>query len=375
MTAGRPAVLDDRALNRALLARQLLLERSTLSPLAVIEHLVGMQAQLPTPPYFGLWARLAEFDPEELSLLYVDRRVVRVAVMRSTVHLVSAADCLALRPVMQPAMYRAMTPGSRFGRALAEVDLDEVDRLGRQRVDAEPLTGAQIAAALAERWPGVAADALAYAARTRIPLVQVPPRGQWRKSGQARLTSAEHWLGRQLAAPDVPAVVRRYLAAYGPASIADAQAWCGLSGLRSVFEALRSELVTFRSESGAELFDLPGAPRPPGDLPAPVRLLPEFDNILLSHAERARMFDRAHYRLIFTENGIIHASVLVDGFVRATSKLRTSAGSAVLEIRLLPGPRLSEADRRAIEKEAGRLLTLSAPGSGHDVRIGAPQPD
>lgn len=368
-------MLDDRSLNRALLARQLLLERSPLSPLAAIEHLVGMQAQQPIPPYFGLWARLADFDPEELSQLYADRHVVRIAVMRSTVHLVSAEDCLALRPVMQPVQYRAMTPGSRYGRALAEVDLDELDRLGRQLVEAQPLTGAQLAAALAERWPGVAADALAYAARTRIPLVQVPPRGQWGRSGQARLTSAEHWIGRRMAAPDVTAVVRRYLGAYGPASVADAQAWCGLSGLRPVFDTLRPELATFRSESGIELFDLTDGPRPPGDLPAPVRLLPEFDNILLSHAERARMFDPAHYRRIFTENGIIHASVLVDGFVRATWKLVASAKSAAVDVRLLPGPMPSEQDRTAIDAEARRLLTRAAPGAAHDVRIADQQPD
>ena len=370
----RSTVLDVRALNRALLARQLLLERSALSPLAAIEHLVGMQSQLPTPPYFGLWARLAEFDPEELSRLYADRRVVRIAVMRSTVHLVSADDCLVLRPVTQPVMSRAMTPGSRFGRALAEVDLDEVERLGRAAVEAAPLTGAQIAAALSSRWPGVAADALAYAVRTRVPLVQVPPRGQWRASGQARCTSAEHWLGRPLGPPDVAAVVRRYLAAYGPAGVADAQAWSGLSGLRSVFDALRPELVTFRAESGTELFDLPGAPRPPGEQPAPVRLLPEFDNILLSHAERGRMFDPEHRKLIFTDNGIIHPTVLVDGFVRARWKLRTSARSAVIQVWLLPGPMPSGRDRASIDREARRLLTCAAPGSAHDVQISGPDP-
>lgn len=366
--------MDNRALNRALLARQLLLERSTLPPLAAIDHLVGMQAQQPTPPYFGLLARLAEFDPDELSRLYDDRRVVRIAVMRSTVHLVSAQDCLVLRPVMQPALYRALTPGSRFGRALAGVDLDELERESRALVEAEPLTGAQIATALRPRWPGVAADALAYAVRARVPLVQVPPRGQWRRSGQARCTSAEHWIGRPLQPPDVVAVVRRYLAAYGPAGVADAQAWSGLTGLRAVFEVLRPGLLTFRSESGTELFDLPGGARPPADQPAPVRLLPEFDNILLSHAERARMFDPGHRRHIFTENGIIHPTVLVDGFVRAIWKLQTTAASALLAVDLLPGPPLSDEDTAAIHLEARRLLAWAAPAAVHDVRIGEAPP-
>lgn len=370
-----PPLLDDRALNRALLARQLLLERSTLSPLEAIEHLVGMQAQQPTPPYFGLLARLADFDPDELSRLYADRRVVRIAVMRSTVHLVSAQDCLLLRPVMQPALYRALTPGSRFGRALAGIDLDELDRESRGLVEAEPLTAAQIAAALRPQWPGVPADAIAYAVRARVPLVQVPPRGQWRRSGQARCTSAEHWLGRPLQPPDVAAVVRRYLAAYGPASVADAQAWSGLTGLRATFEVLRPELLTFRSVSGSELFDLPEAPRPPAGQPVPVRLLPEFDSILLSHAERARMFDPAHRRLIFTENGIIHACVLVDGFVRATWKLHTSAASAVVQVHLLPGPPLTDQDTAAIHLEAQRVLTWAAPDAAHDIRVCAAQPE
>lgn len=374
MNAG-PPVLDDRALNRALLARQLLLRRSPLSLLAAIEHLVGLQSQLPTPPYFGLWARLAEFDPEELSALFTDRRVVRVALMRSTVHLVSAADAVALRRVMQPVAYRALTSGSRYGRALAGVDLDELERLTRELVDATPSTGAQIASALAVRWPGVAADALAYAARTRVALVQVPPRGQWRRSGQARCTSAEHWIGRPLARPDLPSVVRRYLAAYGPAGIADAQAWCGLTGLRAVFDELRPELVTFRSESGTELFDLPDAPRPPGDAPAPVRLLPEFDNILLSHAERSRMFDPDHRRLIFTENGIIHATVLLDGFVRATWKLTTTARAASIAVRLLPGPPPAEPHRVAVEQQARGLLARAAPGVVHHVSFLPAAPD
>lgn len=374
MPTGLPTVLDDRALNRALLSRQLLLERSPHSPLAAIEHLVGLQAQLPMPPYFGLWARLAKFDPEELSRLYADRRVVRIAAMRSTVHLISADDCLRLRPVMQPASYRAMTPRSRYGRALAGVDLDELERLGRQLVEAEPQTGAQIAASLALRWPGVDADALAFGVRARVPLVQVPPRGQWRRSGQARLTSAEHWIGRPLQPPDVAAVVRRYLAAYGPAGVADAQVWSGLSGLRSVFESLRTELLTFRSESGAELFDLPDAPRPSGELPAPVRLLPEFDNILLSHDERSRIYRPVHRRLIFTVNGIIHPTVLVDGFVRAVWKLRTTTRSASIEVSLLPGPALGRRDRAAIDREARALLAQCAPGSSYEVSIGEPQP-
>ena len=367
-------VLDRRALNRALLARQLLLERSVMSPLAAIEHLVGMQAQLPTPPYFGLWTRLEHFDPEELSRLYLDRAVVRIALMRSTVHLVSADDCLALRPVLAQAVARGMTPGSPYGKALVDVDLAELAVLGRALVEAQPLTGNEVALALQERWPDVDARALAFAVRATVPLVQVPPRGLWGGVGQARTTSAEAWLGRPLAEPDVAQLVRRYLAAYGPATVRDAQAWSGLTGLKSVFKNLADELVTFRDESGAELFDRPDAPRPPADVPVPIRFLPDFDQILLAHAERSRMFPAEHRMLIFTTNGIIRASVLIDGFARALWEIKQDKGSATLKVTALPqteGSAITRKHESAIEREGRRLLEFAAPGKAHRFEMAA----
>ncbi|SDO95845.1 Winged helix DNA-binding domain-containing protein [Nakamurella panacisegetis] len=364
-------VLTRRALNRALLARQLLLDRSPMSPLAAIEHLVGMQAQLPTPPYFGLWTRLANFDPGELSQLYLDRAVVRVALMRSTVHLVSARDCLALRPVLARAVGRGLTPASPYGKALAGVDLAELSALGRRMVEEKPLTGAEVALALQKRWPGVDARALAFAVRATVPLVQVPPRGLWGGVGQARTTSAEAWLGQPLAEPDVAQMVRRYLAAYGPATVRDAQAWSGLTGLGSVFARLGDELITFRDESGAQLYDLPEAPRPPADVPAPIRFLPDFDQILLAHADRVRMFPAEHRTLIFTNNGIIKASVLIDGFARALWEIKQDKEKATLTITALPPVDhrgITRKDHSAMERQARRLLEFAAPGKQHDVR-------
>ncbi len=372
-------ILDRRALNRALLARQLLLERSPMGPLAAVEHLVGMQAQAPTPPYFGLWARLARFDPAELSQLVWDRKVIRLALMRSTVHLVSAADGLALRPALQPVIDRGWTPGSPYGRSLAGVDRVELAAAGRKLVDGTPMTGAEIGRALQQRWPGTDVAALAFGVRSLVPLVQVPPRGTWGGVGQARCTSAEHWLGRPLAEPDLPAMLRRYLAAYGPASVRDAQAWSGLTGLGRILDGLRPGLLTFRDESGVELFDVSEAPRPPADLPVPVRLLPDFDSILLAHADRSRMFAPEHRRLIFSENGIIRASVLVDGFVRALWKVdsvrsvTSRDGVAVLTVTPLPadGSRpLTEGDRADIVVQAHQLLEFAAPGRTHEVRFG-----
>ena len=366
-------VLSRRALNRALLARQLLLERSTMSPLAAIEHLVGMQAQLPTPPYYGLWTRLVDFSAAELSQLYLDRLVVRVALMRSTVHLVSSADCLALRAGLQPAVGRGMTPGSPYGKALAGGDLTRLAALGRELVDERPLTGGEIGAALAQHWPDTEAGALAFAARALLPLVQVPPRGLWGGVGQARCTTAENWLRRTLSAPDLAAMIRRYLNAYGPASVRDAQAWSGLTGLRAVFDELRPELLTFRDESGAELFDLPDAPRPSAETLSPVRFLPDFDGILLSHQNRERIFEPTHRMLIFSNNGIIRSSVLIDGEVRALWTVETVKGAATLLIRPLPADRrhaITKRDQAAATREGLALLAFAAPGQVHDVRFG-----
>jgi hypothetical protein len=365
-------VLGRRSLNRALLARQWLLQRNPASPLAAIEHLVGMQAQLPTPPYFGLWTRLVAFSPDELSRLFLDRLVVRVAMMRSTVHLVSSADCLALRAGLQPAVGRGMTPRSPYGKALAGVDLTELATMGRKLVEADPLTGAEIGAALQQRWPQTDSSALAFAVRALVPLVQVPPRGLWGGVGQARCTSAESWLGHELSATDLGEMFRRYLGAFGPASVRDAQAWSGLTGLAATFEKLRPELLSFRDESGAELFDLPDAPRPPAETAVPVRFLPDFDNVLLSHHNRIRILEPAHRMLVFTSNGIIRSSVLIDGFVRAIWSIKTTKNASTLIIRPLPsadGKAIGKNNQAAVIREGLSLLAFAAPDRAHDVQF------
>jgi hypothetical protein len=365
-------VLGRRELNRALLARQMLLERNTMSPLPAIEHLVGMQAQLPTPPYFGLWTRLADFDPLELSQLFLDRRVVRIALMRSTVHLVSASDALALRPVVQPAVSRGLTPNSPFGKALATVDLAELAVLARSLVEERPLTGNEIGTALQSRWPGVDVTALSIAARAGVPLVQVPPRGLWGGVGQSRTTSAESWIGRPQAEPDVAQMVRRYLAAYGPATVRDAQAWSGITGLTGVFKELKPSLAVFADENGSELFDVPDALRPPANTPAPVRFLPDFDQILLAHHDRSRIFVPEHRPLIFSSNGIVRASVLIDGFVRALWTIEKGRDLATLAIRPLPpvGRRvITQRERSAVEAQGRKLLSFAAPGAAPAIRF------
>jgi Winged helix DNA-binding domain len=371
-------VLSLRALNRATLSRQLLIERSELSPddasgrrasvIQTIEHLVGLQAQAPFPPYYGLWSRLGGFRPDDLAQLITDRSVVRVALMRGTIHLVSARDCLPLRRMVQPVIERGLR--GAYGKQLAGVDLEELAAAGRILVESEPMTFSQLGQALAKRWPDHPPAALAQGVRAFVPLVQVPPRAVWGQAGQSRHTSAERWLGRPArpagASPtDLARLVTRYLGAFGPATVRDVQAWSGLTGLKTVMERLRPSLVTFTDEQGAELFDLASAPRPGGDVPAPVRLVAEFDNLVLSYADRSRVVSAGNLSRFYTVNGIFPGSVLIDGFVAGIWRLGRNKNTATLTIELFAPVR----DRALLVEEAGRMLAFCAPGVSPDIRF------
>jgi Winged helix DNA-binding domain len=370
-------VLSRRALNRALLERQLLLRRRPLPASAsskeradavieVVEHLVGLQAQAPFPPYFGLWSRLDGFRPDDLARLLLSRQVVRIALMRGTIHLVSARDCLLLRSLLQPVLDQGFARG--YGRQLPGLDPGELAAAGRTLVEAGPRTFSELGTLLAERWPGYPPAALAQSIRALVPLVQVPPRAVWGRAGAAAHTSAQAWLGADLQAGPAPEqMVSRYLAAFGPAAIRDIQTWSGLTRLREVTERIRPRLRVFRGEDGAELLDLPEAPRPDPDIPAPVRLVAEFDNLTLSHADRSRVIGKAARERVFTRNAVIPGLVLVDGFVAGAWKRTASRTADSLAIEML-GP-VSGPDRDAIEAEAGRLLAFAGPeGARHEIR-------
>jgi hypothetical protein len=363
-------VLGRRARNRALLERQLLLRRVRRPAAEVVEHLVGLQAQEPRDPYVALWTRLEGFDPDELGGQVAGRQLVRGPLMRTTLHLVSARDCLTLAPLLRPVLERNYWTGSPFGRKVKGVDVDAVLAAGRALLDERPRTSAQLRAFMAERWPGYDATSLAYAVHNLVPVVQVPPRGVWGQKGLPTWATAETWLGRPLdPAPSIDQVVLRYLAAFGPASTMDVQAWSGLTRLREVTDRLRPRLKVFRSEAGRELFDLPDAPRPDPDTPAPVRFLPQYDNVALSHADRSHLSAGAAAR--WPTDDLHWSALLVDGFVAGAWRLERERAAATLTVRPL-GP-WAAADRAAVEEEGARLVELLAAGAAvREVRVAGP---
>lgn len=366
--AGRE-LLSDRALNRATLERQLLLRRSATGPVDAIEHLVGLQAQNPLDPYLALWSRLDEFDPDVVGRLLEERSLVRIVVMRGTIHLITAGDALLLRPLMQPVLDAEIANHSEFAPHLVNVDVAAVLDFARPLLAGKPMTGRQLRAVMAERFPDLHAAALAYACRCRLALVQVPPRGVWGKALAVTSTPIEAWLGRPLSATQsIDQVVLRYVAAFGPATVADVTAWSRLSGVRAVVERLRPQLRLFSDERGRELFDLPDAPRPDPDTPAPVRFLPEYDNALLSYADRSR-FGSGEIRQLAGAIGSFKGSVLVDGQVQAAwhseRDKQADRVTVIVEHVALPSEETS-----ALEDEARRFARFWHPAAAqHDVRL------
>jgi hypothetical protein len=397
--------LSLRALNRATLERQLLLRRAAMAAREAVGHLAGLQAQAPLAPYVGLWTRLADFGHQELKDLLTERAVVRAHLMRNTVHLLTAEDFVSFRPLFQPLMDRGLA--GNFGRNLVGVDLAELQVTAAALLSREALTRVEIGRRLAVSWPEHDPASLAYAATHLLHLVQVPPRGLWGENGQAAWFLGAAWLDGLSVSPPDPArpenareqLVLRYLAAYGPASVHDIQAWSGLSRLREVTERLQhwagqhgagqhgagqhgagqhgagrhgsgqqgARLRTFTGPDGGQLLDLPDAPRPgpkDPDVPAPPRFLPEYDNLLLSYAERSRVIPHRRPVPLPPGNGATGGTLLVDGFWQANWKIV----KGTLDIQ--PFIRLSAADMAAIAAEGERLLGFAAPaGTGTDVRF------
>ncbi len=354
-----PKPISPTQLNRATLARQLLLVRHQLTPRQAIERLAGMQAQEAKPPFLGLWSRLIGFERERLTKLLRRRLVVRGTLMRATLHLVTDKDFLALRPAVQPALSKAMQSVLR-GRCEG-FEIDKVCRAAARLLDQGDATFETIRAHLASANAKADARAMGYAVRTHLPLLQVPTDDRWGYPKNPCFTSASSYLDASidLDEDDATALVRRYLAAFGPASPADAQAWSGLTGLRATFESLRSQLVSFRTEADKELFDLARAPRPEAATPAPVRLLPAFDNLLLAHADRTRILADEHRPLTCSKNLRVHPTFLVDGRIAGLWKIEATKRRATLFLQ--PFDALPREASTALTAEAEAMLGFAEP--------------
>jgi hypothetical protein len=348
-------------LNRTTLHRQWLLERATAPAARTVEHLVGMQGQNPHDPYWGLWSRLDGFQPDELSTLISNRQAVRGQLLRATIHLATTSDFLGLRPQLQPVVSRTLGSTS-FARDTSEIDRPALLAAGRSLLEKEPLTRAELGRRLGSRWPEVASASLAQVVTYLLPVVQVPPRGLWGQSGTARWTTIQSWVGSDLFPGwSVEETVLRYLAVFGPASTSDIRIWSGLPGLKAVIDRLRRDLRTYRSESGTELLDLPDLEVIDGGTPAPPRFLPEYDNLLLGHADRSRFFVDGVIPLGFTGN------LMVDGLFSGAWKIVEERKATRLEITMLR--KVTSAQRREVTAEGERLLGLVAPDQGRPVMV------
>ncbi|HEY8548751.1 MAG TPA: winged helix DNA-binding domain-containing protein [Vicinamibacterales bacterium] len=350
-----------RQINRATLARQMLLARERLDPLKAIERLVALQAQLARPPFIGLWSRLEGFEREALTRLFETRKVVRATFNRATIHVVTAKDYLSLRPAVQPGLDYAAR--SILRERLDALDVGALLKQARALFSRRPLTFEELRDAFLEKDPKADERAMGYCVRLKLPLVQVPEKGAaWAFPAQASFALADEWLGKTVPTTAAPpdALILRYLAAYGPASAADIVAWAGISreSVREALARLQPSLVTFRDEAKRELFDLPEAPRPPADVPAPVRLIPEYDNLLNTRADE-RFVAKAHRPRVFLSALRLAATVLVDGFVAGTWKLTATKRTATIAID--PFAPFPARVRKEVAAEAEALARFAEP--------------
>jgi len=360
--------LTRRALGRATLARQLLLDRVPLDAGEAVARLGGLQAQEARPPFVGLWSRLQGFAARDLHDALHDRRVVRGMAMRATLHLQTAGDHLATRAALAPVMERA---AKVLGTRAAGLESVPVLTAASEYLAAGPRTFAEIRDHLAGVFPEVNDRALGYTVRTLMPLVMVPTGDRWSFPADARFTPTQTWLGAPVdpaAGPE--ALVERHLAAFGPATAADVQAWSGLNGIAAVLKGMAARLETFQGEGRRVLYDLPDAPRPDEDVPCPPRFLPDFDSLVLAHADRTRVIADEHRAQLVTKNLRVRATFLWDGEVAGTWSVERAKGTAIL--RVAPFARLPRGAAAALRDEGEALVRfVDAEAGAHEVDLAA----
>lgn len=352
-------ILNRRVLNRTTLDRQLLLGRAALTATEAVERLVAVQGQEIDAPYIGLWSRLASFTQDDLASLLHGKQVVRGSLLRGTQHLALADDYVWIRPLAQVILTR--TRQAAFGRLMRDVDLEEFAKLAREHLAGRTLTRPQLRDLLRQRWPEVDGTALGFSAQALLPIVHTPPNGIWGQGGATPFTLAEEWLGRPLDSSTpaerlVERLVVRYLAAYGPASVMDVQMWSGLTRLRPVVEGM-GFLRKYQDAEGRVLYDLPDAPLVDEDVPAPVRFLPWFDNLVVAYADRTRLMT-AEQRKEVCVGAVIYPTFLVDGTVGGMWDLK----NGVLTVE--PFHPLSDGVMEELAAEGARLMAFAGAEEG-----------
>jgi hypothetical protein len=349
------AVLNAKAVNRATLARQLLLKREAVPAVEVVGRLVGMQGQEPKHPYVGLWSRIDGFEEGELDRAVAERDVLRATMWRGTLHLVTAADYLRFRATVSPVLEAGLRV---LGDRGAGLEPEKVVAAAEKLLKKEPLTFTEVRDALQQQFPAVNERALGYCTRMLVPLVMYPSDVRWSWSANSRFTPAEDWIGKKLHKRAEPQeLVTRYLQAFGPATPADFQTWSGLQKAKPLFDEI--ELETFTDEAGKTLYDVPDGPRPDPETPAPVRFLPEFDNLLLSHTKRERIIADEHKPAVFTKNLRVKATYTVDGLVAGLWTSEKKRGVATLT--LTPFGRTLKKTLAELEREGTALLRFLEP--------------
>ncbi len=363
-------VLTARELNRTTLRRQLLLQRADFSPTQALTHLIGLQAQAARPPFIGLWTRLAGFVRADLAGDIQRRAVVKASLMRDTLHLCTRDDFLALRGALQPVLSAALAQILR-DRGLPDLDVDPLVDAARTFMHTQPRSFAELTTLLTGLHPDTDAGAMRYAVRTHLPMIQVPVDKAWSYPGNPKFALAEDWLDRPIRPGDdqTPTLIKRYLAGFGPATPKDMETWSYLSNLAPAFDALRSELVVYHDQRRRELFDVPELELEAEDTPAPVRFLPEFDNVLLAHQDRTRCVPTRTRKAVYLPGLRVAATVLIDGFVGATWTAETVRNVATL--RIVPLGPISAAQRKELLPEAERLVRFAEPdATAYEVVVG-----
>ncbi len=345
------------ALNRATLARQLLLERADLDPVAAIERIGGLQAQEARPAFQALWTRLRDFDRAALHDALHDRSVVRGTTLRATLHMTSAADYLALRPALQPVLDGALE--SVLKQRGATVDRPKVVAAAKRLLKREPLTFNALRDELAERFPDTEVRSLGYTVRMLVPLLMLPTGDRWSFAGDSRFTLAEEWLGSGWGSR----TERRSCGATSARSARrpppTSRTGRACKGLKETVEGMADELAAFK-HGRRTLYDLPDAPRPDPETPAPPRLLPAFDSVLLAHQDRTRVIADEHRKALATKNLRVAATFLVDGVVAGSWAVERKGKAATLTLSAFG--RLRKADKDALAAEAEALARFSGDG-------------